>query len=123
MTVGKNVKTIGKSVFEGCKKLKTVTLSKNLTEIGEKAFYNCSALVKIVIPSKVNKIGKQALANAKKLKSIVIKTTKLTSKNVGSKVFKGISENAVIKVPKSKLKTYEKLLKSKGVSKKSKIEK
>ncbi len=123
VTVGKNVKVIGKSSFEGCKKLKTITLSKNLTSIGERAFCNCTALTKVTIPSKVNKIGKQAFANAKKLKNIVIQTTKLAAKNVGSKAFKGTPKNAVVKVPKSKVKAYGKLLVSKGINKKAKIKK
>ena len=59
----------------------------------------------------------------KKLNKITIKTTKLTSKNVGNKAFKGISAKATIKVPKSKLASYKKLLKVKGVSSKAKIKK
>ena len=52
------------------------------------------------------------------MKKISIKATKLTSKKVGSKAFKGIAAKAVIKVPKSKLSAYKKLLKSKGVGSK-----
>ena len=48
---------------------------------------------------------------------------KVTSKNVGSKAFKGIHAKATIKVPKSKLKNYKKLLKARGVGKKAKIKK
>jgi hypothetical protein len=48
----------------------------------------------------------------------------LTTKNVGSKAFGSIYAKAVIKVPKSKLKAYQKLLKQKGVTgKKQKIKK
>ena len=48
---------------------------------------------------------------------------KVASKNVGSKAFKGIHAKATIKVPKSKLKNYKKLLKARGVGKKAKIKK
>ncbi len=123
VTIGKNVTVIGKSAFEGCKKLKSVTLPESLTQIGDRAFYNCVALTKIVIPSNVTKIGKQAFTNAKKLKNIVIKTTKLTAKNVGAKAFKGTAAKAVVKVPKSKLKSYQKILVTKGVNKKATIKK
>ena len=123
ITIGSNIKTIGANAFSGCKKLTKVTIGKNVTTIGEKAFYKCTALTKITIPSKVSKIGKQAFYGCKNLKTITIKTTKLTSKNVGSKAFKGIYSKAKIKVPKSKLTGYKKLLKSKGVSSKAEIKK
>lgn len=123
VTIGKNVTVIGKSVFEGCKKLKSVTLPESLTQIGNRTFYNCVALTKIVIPSNVAKIGKQAFTNAKKLKNIVIKTTKLTGKNIGAKAFKGTAAKATVKVPKSKLKSYQKILVTKGMNKKAAIKK
>ncbi|MBQ5675290.1 MAG: leucine-rich repeat domain-containing protein [Lachnospiraceae bacterium] len=123
VTIGSNITSIGTSAFFGCKKLTTVTIGNNVTKIGEKAFYKCEKLKKITIPSRVSSIGKQAFYGCKKLKSITIKTTKLTSKKVGSKAFKGIYAKATIKVPKKKLNTYKKLLKSKGVGSKAKIKK
>ena len=65
-------------------------MGKNVTSIRSKAFYGC-----------------------RQLKSITIQTKKLTMKNVGSKAFKGISAKAVIKVPKAKVKSYERILKAK----------
>ncbi|MGN0152870.1 MAG: leucine-rich repeat protein [Lachnospiraceae bacterium] len=123
VTIPAEVTEIGSDAFSGCKKLTKVTIGKNVTTIGDKAFYNCSALTKVTIPANVSKIGKQTFAGCKNLKSITIKTTKLTSKNVGSNAFKGINAKATIKVPKSKLSSYKKLLKSKGVSSKAKITK
>lgn len=123
VTIGKNVKTIGKNAFSGCSSLKTLNMGANVTTINEKAFYQCTALTKITIPAKVNKIGKQALQGCKKLKTITIKTTKLTSKNVGAKAFMGIHAKAAIKVPKSKIKAYRKLLKAKGIGSKVKVSK
>lgn len=72
-TIGKNVIKVGNSVFEGCKKLKKVTIkSMKLTQVGKKAFAKCKNLKKITIKSKkVKKIPKNA--------------------------FKGIHEKAVIK--------------------------
>ncbi|MBQ4530074.1 MAG: leucine-rich repeat protein [Lachnospiraceae bacterium] len=115
VTIGNNVTIIGNSAFSGCSKLKTVTIGTKVTTIGAKAFYKCSALTKITIPSKVNKIEKQAFYKCKNLKNISIKTTKLTSKKVGSKAFQGINSKATIKVPKQKLSAYKKLLKAKGI--------
>ena len=48
---------------------------------------------------------------------------KVTSKNVGSKAFKGRYAKATKKVPKSKMIRYKKILKAKGVSSKAKIKK
>lgn len=123
VTIGNKIKTIGAEAFSGCKNLKTVKLGKNITAIGDLAFYNCRKITGITIPSKVNKIGKKAFYNCKKLKNITIKTSKLTSKKVGSKAFTGIYSRAVIKVPKKKLPAYKALLRKKGVGKKAVIRK
>ncbi len=145
ITIGNNVTQIKKNTFSQCTKLKAITLGKNVTSIGDKAFYKCTALTQIVIPSKVTKIGKQsfygcekltkalisakvtsigskAFASTPKLKSIVIKTTRLTSKTIGSNAFQKINSQATIKVPAKKLKSYKTLLKKRGISgKKQKI--
>lgn len=123
VTIGKNVTTIGSNAFCGCSKLTTVRMGSKVTTVSDKAFYKCTSLTNITIPSKVKKIGKQAFYGDKKLKTITIKTTMLTSKNVGSSAFKGIYAKATIKVPKSKLTSYKKILKAKGVSSKANISK
>lgn len=121
--IGNNIVTIGTNAFSGCKKLKSVTMGKNVTTIKDKAFYKCVALTKLTIPAKVKKIGKQAFYGCKKLKTITIKTTKLTSKNVGSKAFTGIHKKPRVKVPKKSLKAYKKFLKKKGMPRKARIKK
>lgn len=114
---------IAKNAFKGCSKLKKVSISSKskLKEIGSSAFYNCKALTKITIPKKVTTIGSKAFYNCKKLKSITMKSTVL--KKVGKKAFKNIHKKATIKVPKSKLSAYKKLLKGKGQKKTVKIKK
>ena len=67
----------------------------------------------------VTEIAAKACMNCKKLKRVTIKSK--TIKKVGAKAWKGISTKVKIKVPKSKLKVYRKLLKGKGLSKKAKI--
>ncbi|MCI8507037.1 MAG: leucine-rich repeat domain-containing protein [Lachnospiraceae bacterium] len=127
VVISSKILTIGNAAFSGCKKLATVTMGANVTTIGKNAFYNCIALKKIVIPKAVVKIGSKAFYGCKKLLNITIKTTKLTTKNVGSKAFtKAGSSNykkMVVKVPKSKLKAYKKTLKKRGVNSKAKIKK
>ena len=117
------VTSIANGAFKNNKKVQSVVIGKNVTAIGDRAFYKCTKLSKISIPSKVSKIGKRAFYGCKKLKNITIKTQKLSSKKVGNEAFKGIHSKATIKVPKSKLKDYKKLLKKKGVGSKVKIKK
>ena len=115
------VTSVAANAFSGNKKITKVTMGSNIKTVGEKAFYKCTSLTKINIPSRVKKIDKQAFYGCKSLKSITIKTTKLNDKNVGSNVFKGIYSKATIKVPKSKLNSYKKILRAKGVSSKAEI--
>ncbi len=103
--------------------IKSVTMPSGIQSIGTKAFYSCKKLKKITIPASVSEIGSQAFGNCKKLKNITVKTTMLTKKSIGKKAFKGISEKAAIKVPKQKLKAYQKLFQSKGAGTKVKFKK
>ena len=70
LTVGANVKKIGKSAFEGCKKLKTVQGGAAVTQIGEAAFRNDSLLSSVSIGQKVKTVGKNAFSGCKKLKTV-----------------------------------------------------
>ena len=115
------VTDISDNAFNGCKKLKSVTIGKSVTTIGNKAFSKCTSLKKITIPAGVAKIGKKAFYGCKKLKTITIKSKKLNSKSVGAQAFKGLHKKAVIKVPKKQKKAYTKWLRKKGITKKMKI--
>lgn len=94
-----------------------------VTSISAKAFKKNKKLKKVVIPSTVTKIGKEAFYGCKNLKNITIKTSKLNTKRIGSKAFRGVNARAKVKVPKSKYKAYKKLLVKKGLNKKAKIRK
>lgn len=112
---------ISANAFNGCSKLKSVTIGRNVTSIGAKAFYKCKKLGKITIPSKVEKIGKQAFSGCGRLKSMTVKTSRLKPKSIGAKAFQGINAKAAIKVPKKKKAAYAKIFKEKGAGKKVKI--
>lgn len=92
------VTQIGSGACKGNTKLKKITVGKYVTTIGAKAFYGCKSLKKVTITSK-------------KLKK------------VGSKAFTNTHKKLVVKVPKSKLKSYQKLLKGKGMKKTAKVKK
>lgn len=98
-------------------------ITYKVTSIASKAFENNTKVTKVTVSSNISKIGAKAFYGCKRLKSITIKTTKLTSKTVGNKAFKGINSKAVIKVPGKKLSSYKKILKAVGAGEKVKIKK
>ena len=95
--------------------------SYKVTEIGKNAFRSQKKLTKVTIGSNVRKIGAYAFYGSKKLKRVVIKSRVL--KSVGKNAFRKIYTKAVVKVPGSKLKSYRKVLKGKGLSGNAKIKK
>lgn len=102
-------------------KATSISIGANVRTIGNSAFENCSKLTKVTVGAGVTKIGTKAFMGCKKLKTITIKSLKL--KTVGKKALSGIKSNAKVKVPKKKLKEYQKLFKGKGQGKKVKITK
>lgn len=142
VTVGKNVKTIGKNAFAGCVKLKAVKGGEAVTAIKDSAFSGCKALSSFPVLSKlqtigasafkgcvklakftlgeaVKAIGKNAYSGCSGLKEITVKTTKLTAGNVGAGAFKNIHKKAKFKCPAQKKKAYKTLFVKKGAPKKS----
>ena len=123
--MGARVTTISSKAFYGCWKLTTVAFGKNVKTIGTLAFANCVSLRKLTIPANVTTIGTKAFCNDVKLVSFTIQSQKLTSKTIGSKAFTNMGKNnyakLTVKVPKNKVNTYKKLLRSKGLSIKAKI--
>lgn len=83
------VTSIASNAFSGCTKATKITIGKNIQKIGSKAFYNC-----------------------KNLKTLTINSTKV--KSVGTNALKNVYSKAKIKVPSSKLKSYQKLFAKKG---------
>lgn len=102
-------------------------VSYRVTAVNAKVFANNTKVKKIVIPANVTSIGSKAFYNCKKVTSVTIKSTKLTTKNVGSKAFTKLGasnyKKTKVKVPASKLKSYKSVLVKKGLSKKIKITK
>ena len=56
VTIGKNIKVIGKNAFKNCTKLKKVTIqSKKLNKVGKKAFAGTTSPVTLKLPSSLSK--------------------------------------------------------------------
>ena len=92
-----------------------------VTSIAANAFKNNKKTTKVTVGSNVAAIGKNAFKGCSKLKTITIKPKKLTAKGISKGAFVGLKKGTTIKVPKSKLKAYKKLFKSKGLSSKVKV--
>lgn len=110
------------------KKLKKITVAASVkiggksfqvTAIGNNAFKNCGKAASAEIKANVTTIGSKAFYNCKKLKKLTIRSTKL--KTVGKNALQKINAKATVRVPKAKLKTYQKKLKGKGQKKTVKI--
>lgn len=122
VVLGSNIQKIGSNVFYGCKKLKTVSLNNGLTSVGAKAFYKCTALTRIRLPYSLLSIGKQAFYDCKKLKKIDVWMDKVVKGKIGNKAFSGIYSKVAVTIYNNttKLKSIQKILKSKGVPSKAK---
>ncbi len=94
-----------------------------VTSISPNAFKNNKKIKKVKIGKNIEKIGANTFNGCKNLKKIVIKSTKLNAKKIGAKAFAKINSKATIVVPKKLLKTYQKILRKKGLSSSVKITK
>ena len=64
--------SIGKSAFEDCTKLNSVTIPDSVTSIGDWAFKDCTSLTSVTIPDSVTSIGDSAFYGCISLGEIVI---------------------------------------------------
>ena len=117
------VTTIGTKAFSGLINLKTVSGGRGLKTIGISAFAACPSLRSFKITSsKLSKISSYAFNGDNSLGTLYIKnTTKLTKKGVKNSL-KG-SKLKVVKVKKSKVKTYKKYFKKSNSGRKVKVTK
>ncbi|MGN0460012.1 MAG: leucine-rich repeat domain-containing protein [Ruminococcus sp.] len=110
-----SAKNIGAKTFYNCTKLSTVKTGNNGKSIGNYAFYKCSSLKTITIPKQVTQIGVRAFARCSKLKTINFQSTAFNT--MGLDAFKLINKTPTFNLPKSKVKTYQKLIKPNAPSK------
>ena len=60
LTIPSGVTSIGAFAFKGCSGLTSLTIPSSVTSIGYAAFYDCSSLTSLTIPSSVTSIGRSA---------------------------------------------------------------
>lgn len=83
VTIGENIKKIGKEAFRGCKKLKKITfVGKKLSKIESKAFQGIAKKAKVICPkSKKKKYQKLIKKSGVNLKKTKLQVTKLKQSN------------------------------------------
>lgn len=70
VSIGKNVKRIGKSAFYCCPTIKKVLLSESVVSIGKEAFAECELLNQIVFSASVESIGEAAFRACENISEI-----------------------------------------------------
>lgn len=101
------VVAISPDAFQDSLKLKSVTIEANV-DIPAKAFKGCEKLSKVTITGKCRVIGKNAFWGCKRLKTITIHSKVLSQ--IGKGAFTKCAKGLTITVPKSKKKTYIKMI-------------
>ena len=79
------VTAIGASAFEGCKRLKTLSVAASVNEIGANACRGCTRLKKVTGMSGLEHIGKRTFCECKRLRAFVCNSHVL--KSVRAKAF------------------------------------
>lgn len=114
ITIPKNVKVFGDSIFNTCEKLESVTINAQLEIIPYSSFFHCLSLKEVNMPESVKKIGPYAFAECDALTSLTIPCDKIEidanafsysalkqlvikgAKSIYSDAFKGRSQDLVI---------------------------
>jgi hypothetical protein len=81
-----SVVMIGRSAFNGCTGLTSVTIPDTVTEICEGAFYDCINLSSIIVPNSVTEIGDWAFGGCFGLTSAIIPDSVI---KIGANTFSG----------------------------------
>ena len=84
-----SVTSIGHNAFDGCRKIKSITIPDCVTSIGAQVFKNCSSLKSITIPDGVTSIGREAYYGCSSLTSITIPDSVMS---IGRHVFSGCND-------------------------------
>ncbi len=98
VVIPNNVTSIGKSAFEECANLKSVTIPNSVTKIENCAFYACSNLISVALPDSLVSIGYSAFWGCSSLKSVTIPNS-VTS--IGSREYEGCASLTNVTIPDS----------------------
>lgn len=105
VVLGDNLMLINDNAFGGCCSLKHVTIPDRVTKIGMYAFNNCTGLSSVTIGNSVANISSNAFAGCSSLKTVTCLVSEPFALN--STAFKGVYEQATLKVPAASLDAYQ----------------
>lgn len=92
-----NLKTIGKSAFNACMKLGSVSLPAKLETIGEGAFSNCTSIANVIFPDNLQEITERSFWRCENLQEIDLSNTKVHT--IGNNAFMNCSNVSEIIFP------------------------
>lgn len=98
VVISEGVKSLGRSAFSNCTKLKNVTLPQSLISMGDYVFYGCKSLENITIPEKIGYIGGSSFKDCTSLKSVYIPDT---VREIQDSAFKNCTSLTNIELPSS----------------------
>ena len=98
LTFDDDITVIGRSVFDSCTSLTSITIPNSVTTIGSSAFSGCSNLTSITIPDGVTTIGDCAFRLCNSLTSVTIGDSVTTIENYA---FDGCSSLTSVTIPDS----------------------
>ncbi len=75
IVIPESVSYMGKSVFQGCEALSSVSLQTTVSELRDATFKDCMSLIEIVIPEGVTQIGKWCFRGCRQLRSVSLPST------------------------------------------------
>ena len=105
LVLGSAVTTLGRDSFSGCSNLKSVSFNDELKDIDDYSFNDCVSLSDVVIPAKVTHIGYEAFHNCPSLSKIYCKAT--TPPTIESYTFDTYSDTETIYVPSGSVSSYK----------------
>jgi len=75
ITIGSNVKSLGKYAFQNCSSLDNVVIPDNVTSFGQDLFHYCTSLTNVTLPSNLTKIYTSMFIYCKNLRHVEIPST------------------------------------------------
>ena len=104
LVLGNSVSSIGDRAFEFCSNLKGISIPNSVTSIGSYAFRGCTGLRSVVIGKSVNSLKTMAFDGCESLRTVTCLVAEPLA--INSNVFKGLYDNATLRVPAEALEAY-----------------